>query len=273
MDAACFAHLSDQQLTNEVFRLAASERRATADLIASLGEFDRRRLFLPAGFSSMFTYCTKHLCLGEGAAYRRIEAARLCRRFPAALGLLADGAVTLTTLALLAPHLTDANHLDVLTRAIRKSKRDVEILVATLSPQPDVPTTLRRLPQARPGSGSVAGLNLASKVPEPSPCRVLPLRPAQRPVVVPLAPERFKLQITMSRETHDTLREVQDLIRHSVPSGDAAIIVARALALLRDHLLRRKTGRLLREPAAGAAAHSSLKGGRFAAATHDASSP
>lgn len=62
MDVTCFAHLSDQQLENEVFRLAASERRATANLIASIGEFDQRRLFVPAGFSSMFTYCTNHLC-------------------------------------------------------------------------------------------------------------------------------------------------------------------------------------------------------------------
>lgn len=240
MDAPCFVHLSDQELANELFRLAATERRATVDLIASLGEFDRRRLFLPAGFSSLFTYCTHHLCLGEGAAYRRIEAARTCRRFPAALGLLADGAITLTTLALLAPHLTDANHLDVLTRAIRKSKRDVEILVADLSPRPDVPTTVRKLPQPAAGPPSSAGSDAAPLLAGPGACKVMPLHPAHRPVVVPLTPERFKLQITMSRETHDTLREVQDLMRHSVPNGDAAILVARALALLRDHLRRRK---------------------------------
>jgi hypothetical protein len=194
----------------------------------------------------MFTYCTHHLCLGEGAAYRRIETARTCRRFPAALGLLADGAVTLTTLALLAPHLTDANHLDIFTRAIRKSKRDVEILVAALSPRPDVATTLRKLPQPQSGPRSSTGSSAAPLLAAPGACNVLPLHPAHRPVVMPLAPERFKLQITMTRETHDTLREVQDLIRHSVPSGDAAIIVARALALLRDQLLRRRTGRLVR---------------------------
>src|SRR5688500_11305204 len=149
MDAPSFAHLSDQNLATELRRLASCERRATVDLIASLAEFDCRRLFLAAGFTSLFTYCTQQLCLSEGAAYRRIEAARTCRRFPEALGLLADGAITLTTLSLLAPHLTEANHADVLGRAAHKSKRKIEIIAAELSPRPDAPDALRRLPRRR----------------------------------------------------------------------------------------------------------------------------
>jgi hypothetical protein len=47
---------------------------------------------------------------------------------------------------LLAPHLTDANHRDVLERARHQSKREVEVLVATLNPRPDVPSMVRKLP-------------------------------------------------------------------------------------------------------------------------------
>ena len=40
------------------------------------------------------------------------------------------------------------------------------------------------------------------------------------------------MQFTVSRETHDKLRRVQDLLRHSIPNGDPAAIFDRALTLL-----------------------------------------
>lgn len=70
------ATLSDEDLLAQVARLAAAERHATAQLIASLAELDARRLYLGEGCSSLFTYCTQVLHLPEHAAYGRIEAAR-----------------------------------------------------------------------------------------------------------------------------------------------------------------------------------------------------
>lgn len=141
-----FTQLSNQELLAEVKRLAACERQATARLIASLIEVDSRRLYLGEGCSSLFTYCTHVLHLSEHAAYGRIEAARAARRFPGILELLAEGAVTLTAVGLLAPHLTADNHLDLLNSARHKSKREVEHLVAQIYPRPDVPSSIRRLP-------------------------------------------------------------------------------------------------------------------------------
>ena len=83
------AQLSDDALLDEVTRAAAGERRATARLIALLGELDARRLYLAQGCSSLFTYSTRVLHLSEHAAYGRIEAARAagdvrrsCRAWP-----------------------------------------------------------------------------------------------------------------------------------------------------------------------------------------------
>ena len=53
-----------------------------------------------------------------------------------------------------------------------------------------------------------------------------------RPVIAPLAPERYKVQFTINRETYDKLRRVQDLMRHSVPDGDPAAVFDRALTAL-----------------------------------------
>ena len=74
----------------------------------------------------MFVYCTRVLRLSEHAAYRRIEVARAVRRFPRLLESLEAGHLTLTTICLLAPHLTDSNHLGVLALARDRSKREVE---------------------------------------------------------------------------------------------------------------------------------------------------
>ena len=76
------SRLSDAELLNEVKRLAAIEREATADLIRSLAEVEARRLHLAIGCSSMFGYCTQVLHLSEHAAYARIAAARAATRFP-----------------------------------------------------------------------------------------------------------------------------------------------------------------------------------------------
>ena len=41
--------------------------------------------------------------------------------------------------------------------------------------------------------------------------------------MVPLAPERYKIQLTISRETHDKRRRVQALARHTFPAGEASL--------------------------------------------------
>jgi hypothetical protein len=61
-----------------------------------------------------------------------------------------------------------------------------------------------------------------------------------QPTVVPLAPERYKVQLTISRETHEKLRRVQDLLRHAIPTGDPAEIFDRALTLLLQDVERRR---------------------------------
>jgi hypothetical protein len=132
---SALANLTDEQLLAEVTRLAARERQATAELIASLIELDGRRLYLAQGYSSLFSYCTHALHLSEHSALGRIEVARAARRLPAILDLLLDGSLTVTNARLLAPHLMDQNHRDVLALARHKSKRDVEEIVARLRPK------------------------------------------------------------------------------------------------------------------------------------------
>lgn len=234
------AQLSDQDLLAEVTVAAAREREATARLIALLAQLDARRLYLRAGCSSLFAYCTQALHLSEHAAYGRIEAARAARKFPIMINLLTDGSITLTAVTLLAPHLTPVNHREVLNEARHKSKREVEHLLARLRPLPAAPATVRKLPaqkapedSVRPSAVEPSVLNDAAPVLASPP----PKRPA---IVAPLAPERYKVQFTVSRDTLDKLRRAQDLLRHAIPDGDPAAIFDRSLTLLLSDLERTK---------------------------------
>jgi hypothetical protein len=171
--------LSDQQLLAAIRGTAERERRATARLIALLAELDSRRLYLGEGCSSLFTYCTQILHLSEHAAYGRIEAARAGRRFPILLELFADGSVNLTTVCLIAAHLTADNHRQILDAVRHKSKREVEHFVASLRPQAALPSSVRRLPSmisaeakaqplcVEPRGASAATLEAACQPPSP----------------------------------------------------------------------------------------------------------
>jgi 5-methylcytosine-specific restriction endonuclease McrA len=255
-----FVNLSDSDLLLTLKRLVDSECLATAAVVAAVAEVEARRLFLGEGCPSLFAYCTRVLHLSEPAAYARIAAARAGLRFPIVLELLNRGELSLTTTCLLAPHLTEDNHQTVLKTARHKGKRDVERMIAELHPRPDVPSTIRKLPApATPAvpltlveSATVSVESAPTCVqaapqgaPHVSPPRMQPparVVPAMTrpPVVAPLAPERFKVQFTVGRETHDKLRRAQDLMRHAVPNGDPAAIFDRALTLLVEHLERTK---------------------------------
>lgn len=238
--------LSDRALLVETERAAANERSATGRLIELLSEVDARRLYLGQGCASLFTYCTQILHLSEHAAYGRIEAARAARRFPLVLERLVSGELTLSAIGLLRPHLNADNHRELLNAGRHKSKRQIEELVARLSPQSPAPSMVRKLPTtvARQESGSTredpiippaaASTSEASReVTAPAP------RPAL-PVVRPLAPELYRVQVTISADTRAKLRQVQDLLRHRNPNGDVAVIFDRAVTMLLQHLERTK---------------------------------
>src|SRR5689334_17516937 len=129
--------LSDHDLLGEALRVARDGRHLTAQTLALLGEVEVRRLYLAQSCSSLFRYCTQVLHLSEHAAYHRIEAARAARQFPLILDLVADGALTLTAVALLRPHLSRENHAQLLDAARHKSKEEVQRQIACLAPKPD----------------------------------------------------------------------------------------------------------------------------------------
>lgn len=279
--------MSDRELLERTTRAAGTERHATAELLALIGELDSRRLYLGEGCSSLFSYCTQVLHLSEHAAYHRIEAARAARRFPIILDLVADGSVTLTTVAMLRPHLTDDNHEALLGTARHKSKREVELLIAGLAPRSDAKALIRRLaterktqaPLTEPvglASGSEA-LNCervveSSTSGNPKSSAVFVAAPAGAPApaprsrVAPLASDRYLLRVTLSADAHANLRRAQKWMAHRVPDGDPAVIIEEALALLVAQLERTRIAKVHR-PRAQSSLSPSSSGSRYISAS------
>jgi len=273
------SHLANPVLLRGLAMLAAHDRRTTALLLAHIAEADERRLFAPAGYSSMYAYCMGELLFSDDAAGKRVYAARTARQFPAILELVADGRLHLTAVLLLAPFLTDENASELLALASRKSKTKIELMLAQRFPKPDVPSQIEPLPArinpAPPASPSLLDASAASP-----PCidatatpdhdsAAAPAFPATPPPptsqnhsiehapervpngvfvkpsgpaarVAPLSPNRFSIQFTMRQETHDKLRHAQALLRHQIPSGELAEVFDRALDALIERLEKRK---------------------------------
>jgi len=145
------AALSDNDLLSRTRAFANEEREATAELVAHLAALEMRpSAYAALGHGSLFGYCIEVLGLSEDAACNRIAAARWCRQFPAIADLMASGAVSLTAVRLLGPHLTEENHETVLARASGRRRADIQGLIAELAPQPDVPASVRKLPAPGP---------------------------------------------------------------------------------------------------------------------------
>jgi hypothetical protein len=259
--------LPDEELLRRLADLLGRSRRIEADLVAHIGEVDRRRLFSRAACPSMFAYCTEVLHLSEHEAYLRITVARAAREHPVLLVLLSEGRLHLAGIAKLAPHLSRENRDALLERAVHRSKREIEELVAELAPQPDARSLTRKLPEPpmRPlelgpdraldpaaelgpdrGSDSAAGRG-QDRGPEGGagaarvdPC---PRSPAPQPALIqPLAPARYRVQFTAGAALHDKLERLRALLRSEVPDGDLAAIIEKAVTEKLERLEARRHG-------------------------------
>jgi hypothetical protein len=224
--------LSDTQLVEATKRLLRAERRAAAEIVVHLAEIEIRKIHLAAGFPSLYAYCVEELRLNEYEALNRIEVARAGRAYPRIFDMLADGSLTLTAVQLLARKLTPENHEALLSAAAGRTKNEVQELLARHFPRPDVPATVRKLPEpafvAAPApTPTIATEPSTSSAPMPVPAAP----PSARPSVSPLAPDRYKVTFTADAETRDLLELAKDMLSHALPSGDVAEVMKRASSL------------------------------------------
>jgi hypothetical protein len=257
---------TDHALLTLFSNLVAGDRARTVELLEVLGEVDRRRRYLPAVYSSMFGSCVDAHAMPEDVAYKRIRVARAARRWPAILEGIADGRLNLSSVMLVAPHLTSDTAAALLALIERRTNLEIRELLAVRFPQADVPTRVIPLGPVTVQDSGAASPSPVEPLAAPTSERAVRAEPqdltgpqlAARPVVPseapaagqstgPLSPtevparcERYALQVTLTRETHELLREAQALLGHVVASGDVTGVLDRALRELVSTLRKRR---------------------------------
>jgi hypothetical protein len=126
--------LSIEALDVGLKNLRRKENAALADILMYLSEFDQRKAYRELGFSSLFTYCSEALDYSEGAAYRRVQAARLCITNPEILDSIKTGKLTLCSIAEISKVKAKEDKINLLKTSAGKSKRVVQVLTAQFLP-------------------------------------------------------------------------------------------------------------------------------------------
>jgi 5-methylcytosine-specific restriction endonuclease McrA len=267
--------LSRAALTRGLHVHVRTEVGATAEVLADLAEFDHREYYKP-GYPSMWEYGLARLPWSPDELHRRLAAARGARQFPQLLVELAEERLHLTGMSLLAPHLTTKNCDKLIDSCRRKTKREIELLLAVMFPKSDAPTLIEAIPAHQivplpPALAETLGVLCPGKVTEPDsqrltdaveanpephadePMALIPVQGSAQPgvsaVLVPVSVatqikatgvERHKITTTLRQETVDLLKEAQALL--DIPASDVDRVLHRALSDLVQRIKGRRYG-------------------------------
>jgi 5-methylcytosine-specific restriction endonuclease McrA len=245
------AGISDQQLRSGLAALLASGCRTEARIIAHIAEVEERRLHSKDGCSSLFEYCVKRLGLSASEAFHRLTAARIARRFPRVFAMIERREIHLSAICLLRDYLTPENHLELLAEASHKTKFQVQELLAGRFPRPDVISRIRKLPSPVV-SAPAHSINGAHPTEATSPAEGMPFAEGASPsaatasgapreasipggpartLIEPTSEARYRIQLNASAALKEKLELFKALVSHSVPNGDIAAVLERALDL------------------------------------------
>jgi 5-methylcytosine-specific restriction endonuclease McrA len=205
--------MTNQELEYKLKSLTREERRITNEILQLIGLADERRLYLERGYSSLFEWLRSY-GYSEGAANRRIQAARISRAVPEVSRKLADGEVNLTTLAkaqsvMRAQEKATGQRLSVRVKAAAIEK------IEHKSTEQAEQTLLSLFPEA------------ASQIRQ------------ERMTVV--NESKARLAVNLSNQTVADLQRIKDLLSHSLPEAGFAEVIAH---LAKNYLARedRKPG-------------------------------
>ncbi|MFI5346801.1 MAG: hypothetical protein ACHQ51_10545 [Elusimicrobiota bacterium] len=251
--------------------LAARERLATAELIEHLAVVDDRRLWIGKGYGSLYELCLYGLRFSEGAAYKRIRAARAVQLFPAVGEMLRDGRLSLAALSMLHPHLEQPDAAALIVKACGLRIRRLEVLLSVRCPQDtrrEVVRFIGSAPLAKPALVSVPldalPFNGTSTAASPPPAAgtsdsaVVPV--AAAPSAEPPPKRLVRFAFTADEEIYLLLERVRALMRHKYPDGRLEGVLRDALKALLERLdpgIRWAARKSRRRPAAAASARGS----------------
>jgi hypothetical protein len=115
--------------------LCQKHRELEWEIIQTLHEIDRQRVFRALGHSSLFVYAVEALGLSEAVAYAFINVARKSKSVPALAESLASRKLSVARAARLVSTITPGNAAELIEFACTHTSREVEFEVARLNPK------------------------------------------------------------------------------------------------------------------------------------------
>ena len=199
--AVRFSQMSDAEVHESAVRLEEKERRITLALLRHLNEIERRHLFSKFSVSSLHGYCMKELKMSDGAAGRRVSAARLLRDLPAIEEKILTGAVNLTSVsqasvffrkeALSGRTFDLGEKRELLEELENKSTLEVDRILISKSDQPEI--------------------HLREKI-------------------IPRSDSLTEVRLHLDDETMTALNRLKEIWSHSIPNASLADVIKRAAA-------------------------------------------
>ncbi len=254
-------HVGNAEVVRDLESLAAQDCVHLAKLLQHIGEVHARKLYRESAQPHMYAYCINVLHFSEDAAGRRIHVAGVARRVPALLDAIFEGRLNLTGACLIAAHLTVENAEPLLLAVTHKTKEQIQVAIAELTPKADLPERVSLITPTENKSIAVApetqSAQVVANTEPPSALAQMEvaaidsqskftLAPAVAPQppharVTPLAPERYGVQLTVDQETRDLMEEAKELL--SDPEARKLENVFKgALKVYVKDLKRRKVG-------------------------------
>ncbi len=241
-----------REFTVRLQDLLRRERIAFAEFLVAVADFDRKRLWVELGYTSLFYFLHRELGLSKGAAFYRQKAVELIQKFPEIVEPLSDGRLCITIVVELAKVLTPENKDDVLPRFFQASKAEAREVTAEIRPNPAPP---RRdiVTQVRAAAAPALALSLPVEpdlrqlVGQPTNRSGETAAPAAvasphlvRDSVEPLTSEESRVHVTVSRRFVKKLEAARDALSHSHPGAGMEEILEVGLDLLLERDAKRK---------------------------------
>lgn len=238
MEITRCSRLTDAQLWAAVPRLVKLERDNLVGLLIHLGEINKRDLHLRHAYSGLFRYLLT-LGFSEWESRARAIAATASQKYPSILGLLRSGRLSLSALAMIGPFLNAGNYRTLLRKACRRSVREIQALVAGLSPQAARRDVVRVVSAPSPLSCESAGapqqaadihsvLNVESLFPA--------LTDDGGEIKNQVGERLLRFSFDGPQELDDMLERARALLWHKYPKGERGCIVLEALRALLEKI-------------------------------------
>jgi hypothetical protein len=198
---------SDPQLIVRLKSAAKQERLILQQILKMIAEIDRQKLYLQQAYPSMFEFLVREIGYSEGAAQRRIDAARLIAKIPELSHKIQDGSLKLS-------------QITKLQCAVRQIKKTTGASV-NLQKQKEVLDKIQNLPAAQ------TDLVLVNE---------FQIQPQQRTVTRQQSDQSVRFEITFTKEEFAILQNAQQSLSHATGGGLKETII---------HLAKKQIGKPL----------------------------